>query len=362
MLDLSLENVSFEHHGSNFRLADVSFRAAKGTHTLIAGAGGSGKSTLLRLITGDHRPTSGTIHFGARDATSLSRRKRPVLFVSPALDVPGRWSVQHLLIASLSRRSLDREDRMTEFRRIVGNWALEGVLGRRLDSLSSHEVLVARLAAVEALRPAVGVFERIFDAAAAPQRAILADRFFRVLRGLGTTVVTEASSQFETAFCDRVVILDSGAVVQEGTPYGVYRQPVSVTSARALGSVNALPAIVRNGSVETRAGVWELAGIPWDGEGYVLVRPEDFAVAASGEESDFIFGVEEARFSEGAWTLLGFLPGGQVLQVRLQAAMAPRKGQLVALRIDPQRIVVVRGSHRISDDTLSALPSRSESR
>lgn len=361
MLDLSLESISFQHRKSDFQLRNVSLIARKGTRTLVAGPAGSGKSTLLRIISGELRPFSGAVKIGARDATGIPRKRRPILHVSPSPEAPGRWSVQHLVIASLSRRTLDREDRIAELRRLIERWQLAALAERRLDSLSSHELLLARLASIEALRPAIIAIERLFESASPAQRLATADRFFRGLRDAGTTVIFEASTHDEASFCDRVVVLDAGVVVQEGTPQAVYRAPVSIASARAMGSVNVLPAIVRGNVVETRAGSWQIDGVT-EGEGFALLRPEDLALAAQGEESDFIFGVEEVRFTTRGPSLLGYLPGGQVLEVLVSPSFPARKGQLLPLRIDASRLVVVPGRHEAFGRDDQAFPSRSDSR
>lgn len=333
-----------------------------GTHTIIAGPPGSGKSTLLRLITGEIKPLGGIVRIGARDATNLSPRKRPILFVSGLADVPGCWSVQHLLVASIARRSLDRAGRFTELERLVESWSLAPLLGRRLDSLSSDERLVARIASIEGRRPAVLVMERFFESSSASHCVALSNRFHRMLRGLGTTVVSELSAFDEAQFADRVIVIDEGFVIQEGTPHAVYRQPASIAAARALGTVNVLPAVVRGRIVETSAGMWEVEESAFDGEGSALIRPEDLKAVEPGDESDFIFGVEEAGFAPGGWNLRGFLPGGQVLEVFLPSTSAVRKGQLIPLRLDPARLVIVRESHPQAQPPASILPSRSESR
>src|SRR5436190_10070777 len=86
----------------------------KGTHTAVVGPPACGASTLLRVIAGEVRPLSGEVRIGSRVVNDLPRRKRPLLFVTSDLEAPGRWSVQHLLVAAVRTRSLDREDRLHE--------------------------------------------------------------------------------------------------------------------------------------------------------------------------------------------------------------------------------------------------------
>jgi len=71
---------------------DVTCRFRKGKVTVILGGSGSGKSTLMRQVVGLEKPDSGTIHFGNRELTSLSRaelyeyrKKMGMLFQASAL-------------------------------------------------------------------------------------------------------------------------------------------------------------------------------------------------------------------------------------------------------------------------------------
>src|SRR5213076_2987521 len=93
-------------------------------------------------------------------------------------------------------------------------------------------------------------------------------------------------------------VLDRGRVVQEGVPSQVFRAPASEAAAAATGDVNVIPVELRGRSVTSAIGAWELDAPPFEGSGVALARPDDFAVAARGEESDLIFGVEEASFRD----------------------------------------------------------------
>jgi len=59
--------------------------------------------------------------------------------------------------------------------------------------------------------------------------------------------------------------------------------------------------------------------------------------SARGEDSDLIFGVEEASFRDGRWHLRGFITGGLILHVAVPRETAVHKGKLFPLRYDPAR-------------------------
>ena len=80
-------------------------------------------------------------------------------------------------------------------------------------------------------------------------------------------------------------------------------------------------------------------------EGVALARPEDFFIAEKGQESDLIFGIEEASFRDGRWIATGILTGGLNLRVALPGDAAVHKGRLLPLRFDPSRFTILRGTH-----------------
>ncbi|WP_164931679.1 ABC transporter ATP-binding protein [Longirhabdus pacifica] len=83
--------MTFAYEGSDaFRLHAISFSVSKGEHLAIVGESGSGKSTITKLLTGQIKPQSGSIHIGGTDISqvnseSLSHKvsivvQEPVLF------------------------------------------------------------------------------------------------------------------------------------------------------------------------------------------------------------------------------------------------------------------------------------------
>jgi ABC-type sugar transport system ATPase subunit len=337
VLDVSLHNVT-----SQFVLRDVTVAFARSIHTAIVGPSGCGASTLLKIIAGELRAESGEVRIGSRVVNDLKRGRRPVLYTTSAIDAPGRWSVRHLLVAAARQRSIDREDRQQEVDLAATKWLLGALLDRRIDTLSSTEGTWANLARIEILKPAILVADRILERVNLSECVDLADELYRTLRVLGTTVITAPSSVVELGATDRVVVLDAGRVVQEGIPSEVYGDPSSAAAAAATGDVSIVPVTIQGSMVESVIGSWPIDPPPFQGEGVALIRPDDFSVAAPGQESDLIFSVEEASFYGGAWHVRGVLSGAFLLRVTLPGNMSIHKGKLMALRYDPTRFRLVR--------------------
>ena len=331
MLDVALHEVSVRN------LRNLSLAFPRSTHTAIIGPAGAGASTILQVIAGDIRPDAGEVRIGQHVVNRLKPSARPILSATSAIDVPRRWSVQHALIAAVRQRTLDRIDRQREYDLAVEKWRLGGIAGRTMATLSASEEALVQLARIELLRPGILLADRLLERVNASMMATVADDFYRMLRVIGATVISAPASRFELGLTDSVVVLENGAVVQQGSAASVYARPATAAAAAATGEVNAIPVVIRGNSVESAIGGWEHADPPFQGSGVALARPEDFAVAAAGEESDLIFGIEEAGFIEGRWLARGVLTGGVILKVSLPAWTAVHKGRLLALRYDPAR-------------------------
>lgn len=337
MLDVALRNVSFAYGRESFALRDVSLSVARSTHVAVTGPPGCGATTLLRLIAGTLRPAAGDVILGQRRANDIKPKNRPLLAVTAEPELSPRWSVQHALIAAVRSRTLDREDRHREFALAAEKWELTALLERRISTLSSTELLRAHLASIELLRPAVLVADRLFERANGAVRTSLADAFYRSMRVSATTVISAPSTREELAFSEVVAVLDQGRLVQSGSSFELFARPESDAAAVASGDVDVIPVSIRGRTVESVIGAWEVDAPPFQGTGVALVRPGDFRPARPGEESDLIFGVEEAGFAGGRWIARGLLSGGVTLRVELAPETGVHKGRLLALRYDPSR-------------------------
>jgi ABC-type sulfate/molybdate transport systems ATPase subunit len=140
---------------------------------------------------------------------------------------------------------------------------------------------------------------------------------------------------------DKLIVLDGGRVVQEGVPSHLFQRPAGEAAARATGEVNVVPVTIRGREVDSVIGAWTADPPPFQGGGVALARPDDFAVARAGEESDVILAVEEASFYGGAWHVRGILTGAIMLHVELPRDTAVHKGKLIALRYEPARFRLI---------------------
>jgi ABC-type sugar transport system ATPase subunit len=340
VLEVSVTNLHFAY--PQFTI-EVTTLFPRGTHTAIVGPPASGASTLLRLIAGELRPRGGEIRIGTRVVNSLKTARRPLLYLTSSLDVSSRWSVQHALVAAVRGRTLDREDRHREYALAVEQWRLGALLERKIATLSSTERALVQAARIELLKPGIVVADRLFESVNPSLLPSLVDDFHRMLRVMGATVITAPSSAHELGLTDRVLVLRGGRIVQEGSAADVFARPIDEAAAMATGEVNAIPVTIRGNVVDSAIGEWHVDEPPFAGDGIAIARPDDFTLAAKGEDSDLIFGVEEASFRDGRWHLRGLLSGGVILRVAVARDANVHKGRLLALRYDPSRFRLIPG-------------------
>jgi ABC-type sugar transport system ATPase subunit len=338
VLDVVLRSVAFRHR-DGFTLHEINHTFAGSTHTAVIGPPGCGATTLLQLIAGTLTPHSGDVVLGQRRVNEVKASRRPILDATS--EAPQRWSVQHALIAAVRTRTLDREDRHHEYALAAEKWQLVPLLERRLSTLSSTEAARVQCARIELMRPAIVLADRLFARVSASARTALADALHRSLRVHGTTVISVPSSREELAFSDSVLVLHEGSVVQSGSPAEVFVRPANEAAAIATGEADEIPITIQGNEVESVIGAWRVDPAPFQGTGIALVRPADFSPARPGEDSDVIFGVEEAGFAGGRWIARGMLSGGVSLRVELPFDTPIHKGRLLALRYDPSRFTLV---------------------
>lgn len=348
MLDLTLVDVAYRRE--SLRVEGLNARFPASSHTALVGSPASGKSAILELFDGSLRADSGRVLFGGRDVTGSRAGTRPAVHSGRTEDPPQRWSVRHVLVgAARTRRGLDFEDRRDEVDRTASEWGLAPLLDRKLRMLSTHERLICRLAQIILLRPAVLLAERLFAGATSGTSDALADRFWRRLRADGVTVLHEISHPAEIGWCDRVALVAGGLVVAAGTPTEVVSRSPSAELAEMVAPSTAIPVRVRGTTVEAPIGSWELASPAFEGPGVAIARPWDFSIAPPGEESDFLFGIEEARFLGPRWELTGLLTGGTILKVWVEPEVRPAKGKLLPMRFRSEALQIFATERSLGD-------------
>ncbi len=231
-MKITLDNVSktFE----TFRaVRGVSLEVASGELVALLGPSGSGKTTILRMVAGLEYAEEGRIFFGSEDATNIPVRQRGVGFVFQHYALFPHMTVEENIAFGMkvSRVRRDRSAIAARVKELLQLMQLDG-LGERFPlQISGGQRQRVALARALAVDPKVLLLDEPFGALDANVRRDLRRWLREIHDELGITTIFVTHDQEEALdLADRVVILDQGRIVQEGTPAEVCRNPRGIAS------------------------------------------------------------------------------------------------------------------------------------
>jgi len=198
-------------------LDGVTLAVGETERVALLGRNGSGKTTLLRITATLLRPDAGTVEVAGADVVRQpdeARRRLGVVFQSPALD--GTLTVREALALQAALVGVPKAQRANRIDEAIADAGLVDRARQRVGALSGG--LARRLDLARGLlhRPALA----LLDEPTTGLDPLARDAFWDVLdrrRADGAQLVATHLMD-EAARCDRVVILDSGRVVADGTP------------------------------------------------------------------------------------------------------------------------------------------------
>ena len=198
--------------GNATALRDVSFTIGAGQVVAIVGASGAGKTTLARVLAGQVRPAAGTARIHGIDPASLEGDSAAgaVAIVDQHPYVFDQSAAANLRLARASASDAEIQ-RVAERVGCDGSVEREGVDG-------GADGLAQRLALGRALLAGAPVL--VFDEVTAGVDAVRAGELDDLVRAacVGRTVLIIAHRLSQAERCDRVLVLDGGRIVEDGSP------------------------------------------------------------------------------------------------------------------------------------------------
>jgi branched-chain amino acid transport system ATP-binding protein len=222
---------------------DVSLAVAPATVFAIIGPNGAGKSTLLNLISGVHAPDAGTMAFGDRDVTGLpphARVRHGLARTFQKIRLFKQLSVLDNVVAGFHARhripawqyvwhgaafQADRARYRAEAAELLAFVGLAGRAQALAGALSYGEQRMLEIARALATAPRLLLIDEPAAGLNAAEVETLLARI-RVLRERGMTViVVEHNMDLVMNVADRVLVMDYGELLFEGTPAEVQIHP-----------------------------------------------------------------------------------------------------------------------------------------
>jgi multiple sugar transport system ATP-binding protein len=252
MAEVTLSSVS-KKFGSQVALSDVSMTVPDGSFVVLLGPTGAGKTTTLRMISGLDRPDSGDVLINGHSVLDTTPAQRDVAMVFQQYSLYPHMSVRENLAFPLRSPIHRKPDE--EIKRKVAQVAEVLRISHKLDNkataLSGGEMQRVSIGRALVRDPAIYLMDEPLSSLDAKLRSDLRVELKGIQANLGATFLYVTHDQIEAmTMATHVGVLDSGRLVQFGSPRDIYENPVSLYVAGRLGipRINMLPADLFSGA------------------------------------------------------------------------------------------------------------------
>jgi putative glutamine transport system ATP-binding protein len=226
---IKLAGVS-KHFGSHEALKSIDFEVPAGQKVVIIGPSGSGKSTLIRCINMLEKPSAGQVIVDGVDLTAprapVAKVRRSVAMVFQSFNLyPHKTVLENLTLAPTVVCGVPKDKATESALRYLDRVGLREKADKYPAQLSGGQQQRVAIARALNMHPKVMLFDE-------PTSALdpeMIQEVLEVIIGLAqsgmTMVVVTHEMGFARKAADRVVFLDDGAILEDGTPEHFFENP-----------------------------------------------------------------------------------------------------------------------------------------
>lgn len=242
---LKLNNLT-KNFGETEVLKGISTDVDKGEVVVIIGPSGSGKSTLLRCMNLMETPTSGEVFFkdtllndGDMKEAGLNKLREDIGMVFQQFNLfPHLTALQNITLAPMKRKNLKQEEADEQGEDLLDKVGLAVKRDAYPNNLSGGQQQRVAIARALAMNPEVMLFDE-------PTSALDPEMVKEVLLVIQqlveddmTIVIVTHEMNFAKRVASRVIFIDDGVIVEEGTPEKIFNHPENERTAQFLDQIN----------------------------------------------------------------------------------------------------------------------------
>jgi multiple sugar transport system ATP-binding protein len=334
----AMATVTFEHvwkrYGEVAAVRDFNLEIQDAEFMVLVGPSGCGKTTSLRMIAGLEEITEGTLRIGDRVVNDVAAKDRDIAMVFQSYALYPHMTVRDNMAFGLKLRKFpkaDIEKRVGDAADILG---LENLLARKPKELSGGQRQRVALGRAIVREPAVFLMDEPLSNLDAKLRVQTRAEIARLHQRLETTMVYVTHDQIEAmTMGTRIAVMNTGDLLQVGTPQDLYDRPRNRFVAGFIGSPSMNFASLT------------IEGDRMKGSGFDFPVPARFRSAVAGGSSRNVV----AGFRPEHITLGG---EGDLLTIRAKADVVEYLGNEELLHVtiaghDADVIAVVSASHNV---------------
>jgi ABC-2 type transport system ATP-binding protein len=233
-------------YGGLAAVDDITFSVRRGEIVGLLGPNGAGKSTTLRILTGFLPATSGIVRIcGIPVATRTDEAKRHIGYMPENNPLPEDMRVNEYLYYRGRLKEISREKLRTRLDEVLERCDLKRIRHRILGKLS------------KGMRQRVGIAEAILGEPDViimdeptigldPHQILIVRDLIGSLRGRMSVIISSHILPEIEATCDRVMIINGGRIVAQGTPAELRRDVIGHThyELQLAGDLDRLPEVL----------------------------------------------------------------------------------------------------------------------
>lgn len=211
-------------------LKDISLDVHEGEVVCIIGPSGSGKSTFLRCLNHLEEPTSGKIIVNNTDITdkkvNLNKVRENIGMVFQHFNLFSNMNIiSNLMLAPVELKKMSKEKAKIEGMKLLKRVGLESKALAHPQQLSGGQKQRVAIARSLAMNPQILLFDEPTSALDPEMVGEVLEVMKELARGGMTMVVVTHEMGFAREVADRVVFMDCGFIIEQGTPEEVLKNP-----------------------------------------------------------------------------------------------------------------------------------------
>ncbi|WP_325824700.1 amino acid ABC transporter ATP-binding protein [Enterococcus gallinarum] len=216
--------------GTNQVLKGINTEIKKGEVVVVIGPSGSGKSTFLRCLNLLEEPTSGNIYFKGTDITDKKndiyqmREKLGMVFQNFNL-FPNLTVMDNITLSPIKVKKMSREDARKIGEKLLTDVGLPDKAKAYPQSLSGGQMQRIAIARALAMQPEVMLFDEPTSALDPEMVGEVLSVMQRLAQEGMTMVIVTHEMGFAKEVGDRVLFMDQGVIMEEGTPAQIFDAP-----------------------------------------------------------------------------------------------------------------------------------------
>lgn len=218
---------------------DINLTVSRGELVAILGKSGSGKSTLLNIIAGLTAADGGSVWIDGINHTHSQPEQRQMAMMFQDFALLPHLNVWQNVAFGLRMRGVNAQQSRQHAEQMLHEVGLHDMATQSVQQLSGGEQQRVALARALVVQPKVLLLDEPFSSLDTHLRQQLQQQVCDLVKRHGIAAILVSHDPAEACLmADTLVLLDSGCVIQQGTPAQLCARPVNVVAARLLGCLN----------------------------------------------------------------------------------------------------------------------------